>query len=141
MDIRKAVLSDAPELATLTEQLGYPADIEGTKTILEDLLRKQEYALFVGIIDNKTVGWIQLHQVISMETGVYVEIIGLVVDEEYRGRGLGRLLLQAASDWSRSIDCYRLRVRCNSIRTESHTFYQNSGFILKKEQKVFDSLL
>ncbi|WP_394675731.1 GNAT family N-acetyltransferase [uncultured Sphingobacterium sp.] len=141
MDIRKAVLSDAPELATLTEQLGYPADIEGTKTILEDLLRKQEYALFVGIIDNKTVGWIQLHQVISMETGVYVEIIGLVVDEEYRGRGLGRLLLHAASDWSRSIDCYRLRVRCNSIRTESHTFYQNSGFILKKEQKVFDSLL
>jgi GNAT superfamily N-acetyltransferase len=104
-------------------------------------LRKQEYALFVGIIDNKTVGWIQLHQVISMETGVYVEIIGLVVDEEYRGRGLGRLLLHAASDWSRSIDCYRLRVRCNSIRTESHTFYQNSGFILKKEQKVFDSLL
>ncbi|MDQ1150087.1 hypothetical protein QE382_002071 [Sphingobacterium zeae] len=39
MDIRKAVLSDAPELATLTELLGYPADIEGTKTILEDLLR------------------------------------------------------------------------------------------------------
>jgi len=97
MDIRKAVLSDAPDLATLTEQLGYPADIEGTKTILEDLLRKQEYAVFVGIIDNKTVGWIQLHQVISMETGVYVEIIGLVVDEEYRGRGLGRLLLHAAS--------------------------------------------
>lgn len=56
MDIRKAVLSDAPDLATLTEQLGYPADIEGTKTILEDLLRKQEYAVFVGIIDNKTVG-------------------------------------------------------------------------------------
>jgi len=139
MDIRKAVLSDAPELATLTEQLGYPADIEGTKTILEDLLRKQEYAVFVGIIDNKTVAWIQLHQVISMETGVYVEIIGLVVDEEYRG--LGRLLLHAASDWSRSVDCYRLRVRCNIIRTESHKFYQNSGFILKKEQKVFDSLL
>ena len=110
MDIRKAVLSDAPELATLTEQLGYPADI-------------------------------QLHQVISMETGVYVEIIGLVVDEKYRGRGLGRLLLHTASDWSRSLDCYRLRVRCNSIRTESHKFYQNSGFILKKEQKVFDSLL
>ncbi|WP_183043839.1 hypothetical protein [Sphingobacterium siyangense] len=56
MDIRKAVLSDAPELVMLTEQLGYPADI-------------------------------QLHQVISLETGVYVEIIGLVVDEEYRGRG------------------------------------------------------
>jgi len=139
MDIRKAVLSDAPDLATLTEQLGYPADIEGTKTILEDLLRKQEYAVFVGIIDNKTVGWIQLHQVISMETGVYVEIIGLVVDEEYRG--LGRLLLHSASDWSRSVDCYRLRVRCNIIRTESYKFYQNSGFILKKEQKVFDSLL
>ncbi len=74
-----------------------------------------------------------------METGVYVEIIGLVVDEEYRG--LGRLLLHAASDWSRSVDCYRLRVRCNTIRTESNKFYQNSGFILKKEQKVFDSLL
>lgn len=46
MDVRKAVLSDAPELATLTEQLGYPADI-------------------------------QLHQVISLETGVYVEIKSL----------------------------------------------------------------
>ncbi|MGJ1415634.1 GNAT family N-acetyltransferase [Sphingobacterium multivorum] len=55
-------------------------------------MRQQEYAVFVGIIDNKTVGWIQVHQVISMETGVYAEIMGLVVDEEYRGRGLGRLL-------------------------------------------------
>ncbi len=56
MDLRKAVLSDALELVRLTEQLGYPADIEGMKIILDDLLRQQEYAVFVGIIDNKTVG-------------------------------------------------------------------------------------
>lgn len=141
MDVRKAVLSDALEFVRLTEQLGYPADIEGMKIILDDLLRQQEYAVFVGAIDNKTVGWIQVHQVISMETGVYAEIMGLVVDEEYRGRGLGRLLLHATSDWARSIGCRRLRVRCTTIRTESHKFYQNSGFMLKKEQKVFDSLL
>ncbi|MFE2861149.1 MULTISPECIES: hypothetical protein [Sphingobacterium] len=35
MDLRKAVLSDALELVRLTEQLGYPADIEGMKIILE----------------------------------------------------------------------------------------------------------
>ncbi|MDR0264120.1 MAG: GNAT family N-acetyltransferase [Sphingobacterium sp.] len=67
--------------------------------------------------------------------------MGLVFDNQYRGQGLGRLLTKEATDWASSFGCCRLRVRCNVIRTESHKFYESLGFKLKKEQKVFDSLL
>lgn len=141
MDIRKAVLSDCTEIAGLTEQLGYSGDAEKAKTILTGVLSQQDYGVFVGTTDEKVIGWIQLHRVISLETGAYVEIMGLVVDDQYRGQGLGRLLVKEATDWARSIGGCRLRVRCNVIRTESHKFYESIGFKLKKEQKVFDSLL
>lgn len=141
MDIRKAVLSDYREIAGLIEQLGYSGDVEKAKTILTGVLSQQDYGVFVGTTDEKVIGWIQLHLVISLEIGTYAEIMGLVVNDHYRGQGVGRLLVKEATDWARSLGCCRLRVRCNVIRTESHKFYESLGFKLKKEQKVFDSLL
>lgn len=125
----------------MIEQLGYSGDVEKAKTILTGVLSQQDYGVFVGTTDEKVIGWIQLHLVISLEIGTYAEIMGLVVNDHYRGQGVGRLLVKEATDWARSLGCCRLRVRCNVIRTESHKFYESLGFKLKKEQKVFDSLL
>jgi len=141
MDIRKARLTDYRKIAALTEQLGYPNDAEKLKGLLAILLDNTEYHILVGTVDDKVVGWMQLQRTMSIETGDYVEITGLVVDERVRGQGLGRLLVQEAFKWSKTKGCLRLRVRCNILRTESHKFYENMGFKLKKEQKVFDSIL
>lgn len=141
MHIRKAKLTDYKAIADLTEQLGYPNDAEKLKATLTIVLSHQEYQVWVGVIDDKIVGWMQLQRTITIETGVCVEIIGLVVDIQRRGQGLGGLFIEKALRWSKTLGCFRLRVRCNILRTESHQFYEKMGFSLKKKQKVFDIML
>jgi len=70
-----------------------------------------------------------------------VEITGLVVNHAVQGKGMGKLLIQEAAQWAKNIGYFRLLVRCSVLRTESHKFYEHMGFKLKKEQKVFDSML
>ncbi|MEI2273837.1 GNAT family N-acetyltransferase [Sphingobacterium sp. ML3W] len=141
MEIREARITDYKEIADLTEQLGYPNEAEKLKDLLRILLCHREYHILVGTIDDKVVGWMQLQRTMSIETGSYVEITGLVVDHVVQRKGLGKLLIQEAAQWAKNIGYFRLRVRCSILRTESHKFYEQMGFKLKKEQKVFDSML
>jgi|GEM_PF-5825937 hypothetical protein len=88
--VKTVVLTNCPEIAGLTEHLGYSRDAEKAKAILTGVLSQQNYGVFAGTTDEKVIGLIQLHRVISLETGAYVETMGLVVDDQYRGREQGQ---------------------------------------------------
>jgi GNAT superfamily N-acetyltransferase len=62
----------------------------------------------------------------------------LVVDGNYRGKGVGRALINKVKEWSANKGIVKLRVRCNVKRTETHKFYKNLGFKETKEQKIFE---
>ena len=66
------------------------------------------------------------------------EITSIVVDERARSRGTGALLVRAAAAWLQRRDIERLRIRCNARRQRAHRFYEQLGFQLTKQQKVFD---
>jgi GNAT superfamily N-acetyltransferase len=63
----------------------------------------------------------------------------LVIDENYRKQGIGKLLVNKAREWAKEKHIDKLRVRCNRKRTEAHLFYIALGFVEIKEQKVFES--
>ncbi|MFD2556376.1 GNAT family N-acetyltransferase [Sphingobacterium tabacisoli] len=141
MEIRSARMSDAPAITNLVGQLGYPAELATIKKRLSILLENQDIIVLVVIVDGGVVGWMQANYSISLEIDYGVEIIGLVVDDQWRGQGVGAALIREAVIWARQRDVGFLRVRCNVIRTESHLFYEKKGFTLCKEQKVFDMRL
>ena len=64
--------------------------------------------------------------------------MSLVVDESYRGKGIGKKLIDTAADWLKQKGEKTLRIRCNVIRDETHKFYEHLGFIEKKKQKIFE---
>ena len=72
-----------------------------------------------------------------LETGERVEIVGLVVDDAARRRGIGQLLVDAALDWAREIGIGEVIVRSNVARGESHPFYEGAGFERIKTQHVY----
>jgi GNAT superfamily N-acetyltransferase len=59
------------------------------------------------------------------------------VDEQYRGCGIGRFLLQHIERWAEEKGCDTILVRSNIIRTEAHLFYQRVGYENIKQSKVF----
>ena len=136
--IRKVRATDAPRLAELSTQLGYPVDTREMASRLKLVLREKKAACFVA--EEKSVGvigWIHVSTMPLVEVPPRAEVNGLVVDEKIRSQGAGWALLQAAEDWARKHRCKHMSVRSNVIRGRAHTFYERHNYEHHKTQKAF----
>jgi len=52
----------------------------------------------------------------------------LVVSEEYRSHGIGKLLIQKCESIAKRKKCYRIRLESRNDRIDSHNFYKKIGF-------------
>lgn len=138
MIIRRMLASDASDVSRLSGQLGYPmpdAMIEGR---IEKILSLDEHAAFVAEIDGRVVGWIHVYvsHIVEAENS-YVEIGGLVVDEDLRGQGIGKALVGMGEAWTREAGYNDIRLRSAIKRVEAHAFYQKLGYEVVKTQVRF----
>ena len=139
MPIRPATVKDASQITTLLHQLGYPDTEQAVNRRLEMLGGKADTIILVTEDDDRQLtGCIQVVIANRLAEGQYGEIASLVVAEDNRGRGVGRQLVDSAADWLTGQGLSRMRVRCNTIRKQTHLFYAHLGFRETKSQKIFD---
>ena len=136
--IREVLPENAPEISELSYQLGYPIYGEETIQNIVNLRQSKHDEAFVAIQEQKIIGWIGVSYKISLESPPLCEIHGLVVNEQYRNRGVGKILIKKAQQWTRDKGINKLRLRCNIKRADAILFYQNYGFNEVKQQKVFE---
>jgi GNAT superfamily N-acetyltransferase len=137
MKIRPAEPADAPALAGLATQLGYPSTPEQIAARLADATPRPENAVLVADVDGQVIGWIHVAGHHGIETDPFAQILALVVDERHRGGGTGAALVEAASAWAGRSGFRTLRVRSNVIRERTHRFYERLGFVRLKQQIAF----
>jgi len=138
LKIRRAKLSDAPRLAELAGQLGYPTTTSQMRTRIRSIRPAALNAVFVA--DSKrdgVVGWLHVSKNFLLEEEVRAEVNGLVVAEGQRSLGAGARLIAAAEDWARKHGCKGMSVRSNVIRERAHKFYERNGYEHYKTQKSF----
>ena len=134
--VRRAEPGDTARIAALAAQLGYPVSATDA---LEGLPRSR---VFVATADRRVVGWIQLEvQHTLLAPGLRGLVTALVVDSDWRRRGVGRRLLNEARRWARAQGLVALRVRTRTDREDALAFYLAMGFEEKKTQRVLDLAL
>jgi GNAT superfamily N-acetyltransferase len=137
--IRAARFEDAPAIAELCAQLGYPTTDEHVTKQLP-LLVAPHYGVFVA--DNaEVIGWIVVQAKVSLHAGRFAEVTGLVVDEKHRGGGIGTMLLRRAEEWAGEHGYEQVWLRSNIKRSEAHHFYQRHGYEVLKTSYTFRKLL
>lgn len=136
--IRSIAEQDAEVVNTLSAQLGYQMSIEQTLANIKSVLSTKGHNAFVALHENNIIGWIGVAEALQIESAPFCEIRGLIVDEKYRGHGIGKLLIDKVKQWGKTTGNKTLRLRTNMIRKEAHLFYQHVGFKEIKEQKVFE---
>jgi N-acetylglutamate synthase-like GNAT family acetyltransferase len=135
--IRPALLEDVPAVVNLAGQLGYPVEIETMRSRLAAILEEPYKAVLLAESDGQVSGWIYLLAGQELLTGPTAEIGGLVVDENQRGHGIGKALLEQAQEWAIQQECSELRVHSNTAREPYvKEFYLAAGFELVKTQWV-----
>lgn len=140
ISIRLAVLADAPAIAVLAGELGYPTSILAMSLRLAALLEHRGDAVFVAE-QSTVVGWLHISAVRSLESEAFAEIRGLVVAGNRRGSGIGSALVNAAEQWAMGQGFQKIRVRSNSVRSKAKLFYEKLSYAVVKNQNVFDKPL
>ena len=139
MNIRPARADDAQRLSALLKQLGYgrtPAEIG--RHIAAAAADPRAIVLVAEGPGGTIVGCLGANVSSRLAEGEGGEITSLVVDTDFRGRGIGAALVRAGAEWVRSHRMTRLRVRCNAKREKALSFYARLGFQQEKTQQVFD---
>jgi GNAT superfamily N-acetyltransferase len=138
LKIRRAKSADAPQLAVLSGQLGYPATAAQMRERLRGIKPVSQHAVFVAeSARDGAIGWIHVSKQPLLEVEIRAEVNGLVVAEGQRSLGAGAQLLAAAEDWARKHGCKGMSVRSNVIRERAHQFYARHGYEHYKTQKSF----
>lgn len=150
--IRPARADDAPQLARLAGELGYPTEADEMRLRLEKITPRADHAVFVAerrtaaseqpgcssdSSDGPLLGWIHVAREIMLESGENAEILGLVVDGRARRDGVGRRLVAVAEEWGRARGLRQIVVRSAVTRDEAHWFYPALGYLLVKTQRKY----
>ena len=138
LKIRQAKRADAPRIAVLSGQLGYPATAAQMHKRLLGIKPASQHAVFVADSpEDGVIGWVHVSRQPVLEEEIRAEVNGLVVAEGQRSLGAGAQLLAAAEDWARKHGCKSMSVRSNVIRERAHQFYERHGYEHYKTQKSF----
>jgi GNAT superfamily N-acetyltransferase len=132
--IRRATEEDLPDVLMLVSQLGMD---DGSTLSLEEacvMMRRMQfypdYALYVACAGDRIAGMFALLVMDNIgHCGAPSAIVeDVIVDEELRGAGIGRRMMQAALEMCREKGCYKMTLSSNRNREAARRFYQALGF-------------
>ncbi len=129
--LRKPTSEDFEAVFALLKQLWLDAPLDRARlqgVFIEGLsLAAVEYR--VAELNGLVVGFGSLVMNSSLwAAGHLAQVNELVVDEAYRGRGIGTQLLDALIEAARQRSCRRLQLGSSFHRHEAHRFYEARGF-------------
>jgi len=129
VQLRPVRRQDVPALAGLLGQLGYPTTDAAVHERLDYWLDDPSGRLIGADDDGELIGVAALGVLPMLEvTGRIGRVLALVVDERYRGRGVGQSLVTAAEEQARAAGCLKMEVTSSRYRTRTHKFYQQLGY-------------
>lgn len=130
-------LSDAnfEQINILIKQLT-TKKIEFTESTLKRIVASNN-SILLGAFDNSALIGILTLVVYQIPTGKFGRIEDVVVDEVYRGNGIGKSLSLKAISIAKSLKIKRLFLTSNPYRMEANKLYQKIGFILGETNSYF----
>ena len=102
------------------------------RDLIEEIIESPYHDILLAIDDETVVGMVVV-SVVMMTTRKNVYMEDLVVDEQYRGQGIGGDLLEAVKDWGRAKGCQRLEFTSTSRENKENAikFYEAHGILLR----------
>jgi GNAT superfamily N-acetyltransferase len=129
IQIREAVMDDAPALVRLLEQLGYPETQGFIGKQLSQQRSHPDALLLVVQRQAQVLGFISLHFIPQLAlAGDFCRISYFCVAEDARSLGIGAALEQRAQTEAQARGCDRIEVHSNARRESAHRFYRRQGY-------------
>ena len=133
--VRKASIPDIDSLIGLLEELfsieedfvfNEQKQREGLLLMLD---AQDERCVMVAEVDKKAVGMCSVQTFISTAEGCSVGVVeDMVVSQEYRGKDIGKSLMESIKEWSEEKGLVRLQLLADRNNTAALEFYKKTGW-------------
>ncbi len=134
IEIRDAGVGDIADLALLMTDLSYPTSVMEMEKRFMLIHQHADYKTIVAVAGGEIVGMAGLCKGIFYELdGLYMRILALVVKQNSRSLGIGKLLLTAAEAWAVEQKLGTILVNSGNReeRIVAHRFYEAMGYAVK----------
>ncbi|WP_121810779.1 GNAT family N-acetyltransferase [Mucilaginibacter kameinonensis] len=129
MAIRSATLVDHSAISNLLTQLGYPGTEDFLPENLEKMLGQSSSQVLVYEDEGEVSGFIAIDFLTQLVVkGDFIRISCFSVDENTRGKGIGKALEDYITELGKERNCDRIEVHCHSRRVDAHRFYYRQGY-------------
>lgn len=113
---------------SILQQLQSTLTLEEYKTMLPEML-KNGYGQVAVFDSNKCIGisgfWIGT----KLYSGKYLEMDNVVIDENYRSKGIGKILCDWCINKAKENNCKKVMLDAYLENEKAHKFYEREGFI------------
>ena len=128
--IRKMDLSDIPFV--YQEELKIFGKSLGEKTLYNEVIYNDMSRYFIALVDGKRAGYVG-----SWLTVPNAEILNLFVSEEYRGLGIGKMLMYDVFEVCKEENIEMLTLEVRISNTHAITMYKDLGFKVSHVRKNY----
>jgi GNAT superfamily N-acetyltransferase len=137
--IRKTTIQDLCQLAELFDQYRIfyhkDSDISAAENFLKERIQKQDSEIFVTENDGKLIGFVQLYPIFSStRMKRYWLLNDLYVNENYRGKGFSKQLIEASKQLAKSTDASGILLETGKSNNIGNQLYPSCGF------EIYDSV-
>ena len=137
--LRNITIFDAQEIQSISNfELGYDVNLDIVKKQIRKLTNDNQHNIIIGFENEQTrkiIGFVhaELYESLYMDTGL--NILGLAVDSNFQGQGIGKKLMSSIEDYALKNNISYIRLNSNVRRIEAHKFYESIGYVCDKTQK------
>jgi len=132
---RKATIQDLPQLAELFDQYRTfyhkNSDIPAAENFLKERIENKDSEIFVAESEGKLVGFVQLYPLFSSTRMKHYWLLNdLYVNENYRGKGFSKKLIEEAKELAKSSRASGILLETGKSNDIGNQLYPACGFEL-----------
>jgi GNAT superfamily N-acetyltransferase len=135
--IREMGLTDIATCRLLLSQLGYDLNPQELKRRYEAIREKQDHAIFVGEQDGQVVALLHVYERPAFDKPPEIIVQALVVDENSRGTGVGKAMMNRAECWAADRKFSSVALTSSVSRSDAHSFYNEIGYKVTATSHLF----
>lgn len=142
-NIRKATIQDLPQLAELFDHYRVfchkDSDIPAAESFLKERIEKADSEIFVAENDGKLIGFVQLYPLFSStRMKRYWLLNDLFVNENYRGKGFSKELIEEAKELAKATNSAGILLETGKSNDVGNKLYPSCGFELYDEVNFYE---
>ncbi len=140
---RKAQLADVQQLAELFDQYRIfyhkDSDIPAAEKFLTKRIENRDSEIFVAENEGKLVGFVQLYPLFSStRMKRYWLLNDLYVNENYRGKGFSKQLIEASKELAKSTEAAGILLETGKSNDIGNKLYPSCGFEIYDEVNFYE---